>query len=170
MRYTEEDFETIYRATATKLTKHVFFKVQNLQDAQDLIQEIYYELYRHMIHCTEKIENPQAYLLQMANNELTSYYHDKLRRPVTLIDDEIDLFESLPDDFDLETDVLNKVTADALWSEIDKLPEPDKSLLVARFKYEISFSDLSQQFHLPETTIKSKVYKALENLKKKFSK
>jgi DNA-directed RNA polymerase specialized sigma24 family protein len=114
MRYNEEDFETIYRATITKLSKHVFFKVQNLQDAQDLVQDIYYQLYRHMLSCTEKIENPQAYLIQMANNELTTYYQQKLRRPVTLIDDEIDLIESIPDDFDLETEVLNKITSEDL--------------------------------------------------------
>lgn len=170
MRYTEEDFETIYRATVTKLSKHVFFKVQNLQDAQDFIQDLYYEFYRHLMNCTEKIENPQAYLIQMANNELTTYYHKKLRRPVTLIDDEIDLIESIPDEFDLETDVLNKITSEDLWVEINKLPELDKSLLVARFKFEMSFIDIAQQFNLPETTVKSKVYKSLEVLKKKFLK
>jgi RNA polymerase sigma factor (sigma-70 family) len=93
MRYTPEDFETIYRATVTQVSKHVFFKVQNLQDAQDLVQDVYYDLYKHMTSCTEKIENPQAYLIQMANNQLTTYYRDKLRRPVTIIDDEIDLIE-----------------------------------------------------------------------------
>jgi RNA polymerase sigma-70 factor, ECF subfamily len=170
MRYTEEDFETIYRATVTKLSKHVFFKVQNLQDAQDLIQDLYYEFYRHLMNCTEKIDNPQAYLIQMANNELTTYYQKKLRRPVTLIDDEIDLIESIPDDFDLETEVLNKITSEDLWVEINKLSELDKSLLVSRFKFDLSFIDIAQQFNLPETTVKSKVYKSLEVLKKKFLK
>ncbi len=170
MRYTEEDFETIYRATITQVSKHVLFKVQNLEDAQDLVQDLYYALYRHMQQSHDKIENPQAYLIQMANNELTSYYQAKLRRPVTLINDEMNLIESVPDDFELETEVLNKVTSQALWDEIDKLPEPDKTLLIARYRYEMSFIDISKQISLPESTIKSKVYNALEALKKKFQK
>jgi RNA polymerase sigma-70 factor (ECF subfamily) len=170
MRYTPEDFETIYRATVTQVSKHVFFKVQNLQDAQDLVQDVYYDLYKHMTSCTEKIENPQAYLIQMANNQLTTYYRDKLRRPVTIIDDEIDLIESIPDDFELETEVLDKVTSEALWDEIHTLSDLDQQLMVSRYKYEMSFIDMAKQFNLPETTIKSKVYKSLETLKKKFNK
>jgi DNA-directed RNA polymerase specialized sigma24 family protein len=34
----------------------------------------------------------------------------------------------------------------------------------------LSFIDIAQQFNLPETTVKSKVYKSLEVLKKKFLK
>ena len=170
MRYTEEDFESIYRATVTQVSKHVFFKVQNLQDAQDLVQDVYYSFYRHLQQCQDKIDNPKAYLIQMANNELTSYYHDKLRRPVTLIDDEIDLIESVPDHFELETEVLDKITSEALWEEIDKLPLLDKNLLIARFRFEMSYLEISAQYKLPESTIKSKVYSALEKIKKKFLK
>jgi RNA polymerase sigma-70 factor, ECF subfamily len=168
MSYTEEDFETLYRATVTQVSKHVFFKVQNLEDAQDLVQDLYYALYRHMQQCQEKIENPQAYLIQMANNALTSYYHSKLRRPVTLIEDDMNLIESIPDDFELEIEVLNKVTSETLWDEITTLPELDQTLLVARYRYEMSYNDISKIYELPESTIKSRVYNALETLKKKF--
>ncbi len=170
MRYTEEDFETIYRATVNQVSKHVFFKVQNLQDAQDLVQDLYFDLYKHMQSCTEKIDHPQSYIMSMANHALTSYYQAKLRRPVTLIDDEIDLFESLPDSYELETEVLDKITAEELWAEINKLPDLDRNLLVARFRFEMNYSEIAAQVHLPETTIKSKVYKALEDLKYKFIK
>jgi len=170
MRYTEEDFETIYRATVNHVSKHVFFKVQNLQDAQDLVQDLYFELYKHMQSCTERIEYPQAYLISMANHALSTYYQAKLRRPVTLIDDEIDLFESLPDTFELETEVLDKITAEELWAQINKYPELDRNLLIARFRFDMSYSEISKQYNLPETTIKSKVYKTLEDLKKKFLK
>jgi len=170
MRYTEEDFESIYRATVTKLSKHVFYKVQNLQDAQDLVQDLYYALYEHMQKTTERIDNPHAYLIQMANHQLSSYYRDKLRRPVTLINDDIDLIGSIPDELDLETEVLDKVVAEDLWIEIMALPDLERDLIIARYKFDMSFPDISQEFNLPETTIKSKVYKTLETLKKKFIK
>lgn len=170
MQYTEADFENIYHATYTHVSKHVFFKVQCLQDAQDIVQDLYYSLYRHMQKCVESIENPQAYLVQMANNELSKYYKDKAHRPVTTINDEIDFFGSIPDNYELELDVLDKVVADDLWIEINRFPDLEKNLLVARFRFDMSYSEISKQFNLPETTIKSKVYRSLEMLKKKFSK
>lgn len=170
MRYTEEDFENIYRATYPHVSKYVFFKVQSLQDAQDLVQNLYYSLYKHMQQCSEKIDNPQAYLIRMANNELSGYYKDKAQRPVTLIDDDFDLIEAIPANFELELDVLDKVVSDDLWLEIDRMPEMDRNLLIARFRFDLNYNEISKQFNLPETTIKSKVYRSLELLKKKFVK
>ena len=168
MIYTESDFEAIYEATVTRLSKYVFFKVQNIEDAQDLVQDLYFELYKHMQQCTSKIDHPQAYLIQMANHALTRYYQDKLRRPVTLIDDDINRFESISDEFVLEQEVLDAVTAEILWKSILALDEPDKSFMIARYRFDMSFVDLAKAFNLPETTIKSKVYKVLTELKKKF--
>lgn len=170
MKYTEADFENIYRATYTHVSKHVFFRVQCLQDAQDIVQDLYYSLYRHMQQCTETIENPQAYLVKMANNELSRYYKDKVQRPVTIIDDEIDLFESIPDNYELELDVLDKTVADELWIEINRLPDLERNLLVARFRFDLNYNEIAKQYHLPETTVKSKIYRSLDILKKKFQK
>lgn len=168
MIYTENDFESIYRATVTRLSKHVFFKDQNLEDAQDLVQDLYFDLYKHMQQCTSPIEHPQAYLVQMANHALVRYYQEKLRRPVTVIEDTLDVFETIADETQLEQDVLDSTTADVLWEAILSLNEPEKSFMVARYRFDMSFVDLAKEFQLPETTIKSKVYKVLETLKKRF--
>lgn len=170
MIYTEQDFEAIYHATVTRLSKHVFFKVQSIEDAQDLVQDLYFDLYKHMQTCTERIENPQAYLIQMADHALTRYYRDKLRRPVTLIEDDTDPFSNIPDDQDLEDEVLDKLSEEILWSSINDLGEPEKSFMIARYRFDLSFVELAKAFDLPETTIKSKVYKVLESLKRKFEK
>ena len=166
--YTESDFEAIYYATVTRLSKHVFFRVQNLEDAQDLVQDLYLELYKHMQHCTERLDNPQAYLIQMANHALTRYYQEKLRRPVTLMDDTTDPFVNIADEADLEEDVLKKVTSEDLWKHINALKEPEKSFMIARYRFDMSFTQLSEAFSMPETTIKSKVYKVLSDLQKIF--
>lgn len=168
MLYTESDFEDIYNATVTRLSKHVFFKVQNLEDAQDLVQDLYLELYKHLQRCTERLDNPQAYLIQMANHALTRYYQDKLRRPVTLMDETTDPFITIPDKNNLEAEVLEKVTSEALWKTINTLKEPEKSLMIGRFRFDMSYTQLSEALSMPETTIKSKVYKVLSDLQKKF--
>jgi len=170
MRYSEQDFETIYRATYPILSKYVFRKTSRLEDGQDLLQDLYYALYKHMMKVNEPIDNPQAYLIRMADNALSHYYRAKSKSDVTLRNDDEDGLEMIPDDFELELNVLDHVSLEQIWSEIEKIGEPDRSILIARYRFDMNYPEISDQFELPETTIKSKVYKALEKLKSKFTK
>jgi len=166
MIYTEQDFENIYRATYPILSRFIFSKTRNESDGQDLLQEVYYAFYKHIQKATEKINNPQAYLIRMAENELSSYYTKKAKKDITLIDNDFDIFDSIPDDFELELDVLDKLSTELIWNEIEKIKEPDKSILIARFRFDMKYPEISTLFELPETTIKTKVYSSIEKIKK----
>ena len=168
MIYTEQDFENIYHATYSILSRFVFSKSRNEADAQDLLQEVYYSFYKHLQNTTEKIDNPQSYLIKMAENQLSSYYAKLSKKDITLEDNEFDIFESIPDDFELELDVLDKISIDLIWKEIEKIKEPDKSILIARFRFDMKYPEISKIIDLPETTIKTKVYTAIESIKKYF--
>jgi RNA polymerase sigma-70 factor, ECF subfamily len=170
MIYNEVDFENIYRATYPVLSRFIFSKTRNEADGQDLLQEVYYAFYKHIQKITEKIDNPQAYLIKMAENELSSYYAKLSKKDITLIDKDFDIFDSIPDDFELEVDILNKISTDLIWKEIEKIKEPDKSILIARFRFDMKYPEISTLFELPETTVKTKVYSAIEHLKKIFKK
>ncbi|HAM62773.1 MAG: hypothetical protein A2Y20_10705 [Firmicutes bacterium GWF2_51_9] len=170
MNYSEEDFENIYRATFTPLSKYVLFKVQSVFDAQDLVQDVYYDLYKRMLKDKEIIENPLAYLMQMANHALTRYYKEKSVRPITLGDEDASTIQAIPDEYDLESDVLDKVSLDELWDEVARLPELDQKIIVARFRFDLRYVEIANALGIPESTVKSRMYKALEILKKKFLK
>lgn len=103
MRNTKEEFETIYNATFETLSKHVYFKVAKLEDAQDLVQEVYLDFYKYIISKGKQVENVQAYLIQMANNKLSNYYKNKTFETTLLNEDH--LLETIEDEFDLEFDV-----------------------------------------------------------------
>ena len=95
----KEEFETIYNATFETLSKHVYFKVAKIEDAQDIVQEIYLDFYKYISSKGKHVENVQAYLIQMANNKLSHYYKDKTYE-TTLIKDEY-LLESIEDESNL---------------------------------------------------------------------
>ena len=69
-----EQFDTIYHATFSQLSKYVYFKLANLNDVEDLIQNIYIDFYQYIIKKNKQVENVQSYLTQMANNEISKYY------------------------------------------------------------------------------------------------
>lgn len=168
--YTEQDFEYIYHATYPILSRFIFSKTRNESDGQDILQEIYYAFYKHIQKITEKIDNPQAYLIKMAENELSNYYAKLSKKDITLMDKDFDIFDSIPDEFELEVNILDKTSTELIWKEIEKIKEPDKSILIARFRFDMKYPEISDLFNLPETTVKTKVYTAIEHLKKIFKK
>lgn len=170
MKRTEADFETIYHATYPVLSRFLFRKTRRFEDAQDLLQEIYFAFYRHYLNEESTIENPQAYLLRMAEHELGRYYQAKAQINIVDIDSEDNPIEMFADDVDLDTEVLNHLSTEMIWQEIQRMDEPVLSILVARFRFDLDYPEIAELFAMPVTTIKSKVYKAISQLKQKFNK
>lgn len=167
--YTEKDFELIYHATFNSVSKYVFIKTGNFHDAQDIVQNIYYDFYIHLQKTTSKIDNPKAYLIQMANHELADFYKNKKLTLQTTIDQE-DLLDRIPEDFDLELVIFDKMNLEKVWETIESIEEPDRSIMIGRFRFDMSYRELAKLYQMPETTVKSRVYKIIDHLKNKFGK
>lgn len=163
----KEEFETIYNATFEMLSKHVYFKVAKIEDAQDIVQEIYLDFYKYISSKGKKVENVQAYLIQMANNKLSHYYKDKTFE-TTLIKDEY-LLESIEDDSNLEFDVLEKTTLDEIWQEVSTLSDLDQHILIDYYRFGLNFREISERYQIPESTIKSRCQNVIKLLKEKFN-
>jgi len=82
----------------------VYFKVAKLEDAEDIVQEVYLDFYKYIIEKGKKVDNVQAYLMQMSNNKLSHYYKDKTVE-ITVEDDQT-LFNNIEEPSDLEFDTL----------------------------------------------------------------
>ncbi len=163
-----QEFESIYHASFEIVSKHVLFKIHNVSDAQDIVQDVFYDFYKHWLNSETQIEKPGAYLKTIANHAIADYYK-KHSLEDTLIYDDDNTFNNIVDHQDLEQEVLDQVTIDALFNEIDKLKEPDKTIMVLRFRFGLSFKEIAEKIQKPESTIKSMVQKHLLNLKDKFS-
>lgn len=162
----KEKFETIYSATFETLSKHVYFKVAKLEDAQDIVQEIYIDFYKYISSKGKKVDNVQAYLIQIANNKLSHYYKDKTFE-TTLIKDEY-LLESIKDENDLEFNVLERSTLDEIWYEVKTLSDLDQHILIDYYRFGLNFREISERYQIPESTIKSRCQNAIRQLRDKF--
>ena len=160
------DFETIYRATFSTLSKHVYFKVAKMSDAEDIVQEVYLDYYRYVLAIDKKIENVQAYLMQMANHKLSHYYKDKAM--LVSIEDDGQLLDSTEDPLYLEHDVIDKATLDQIFDEIMHLDAIDQHIMLGYYRFGLNYRELSEQLNMPESTIKSRAARIIETLREKF--
>lgn len=165
-----ELFETIYRATFTTLSKHVYFKVAQSSDAEDIIQIVYIDFYNYIVRKNKTVDNVQAYLIQMANNELSKYYKRKDELPITFDEDKLQILENMQDDSNIELDILNSIESDVIYKIVKKLPIIDQKILGAHFRYDMTFKDIANTLNLSENTIKTRYYRALKELKELLTK
>lgn len=66
-------FESVYQQTYDTIAKYVYFKVPQLADAEDIVQNVYLRYYREVILKQKYVDHPQAYLLGIAANELKKF-------------------------------------------------------------------------------------------------
>lgn len=163
----KDDFETIYNATFDMLSKHVYFKVAKIEDAQDIVQEVYMDFYKYVSSKGKTVENTQSYLIQMANHKLSSYYKNKLLE-TTIIDDD-KFFNQIEDSVHLEEEVLEQLSLEEIWEEIKTLSEFDQHILIDYYRFGLNFREISERYQIPETTIKSRCQKSIKQLRDKFS-
>ena len=164
-----EWFEDFYHTTYHKLSKHVFYRTKNATDTQDLLQEIYLSFFIAINKQSSPITFRLAYLYKIADHVIATYFKNKAHNPISLTTED-DLFATIPDDFELEVQVFNDISVNLIWQQIETIKEPERSLLIARFKYDLSYKEIASMFELAETTVKSKIYKQITELKKIFNK
>jgi len=79
----DQQFLDFYDQNVDKIYRFVFFRVPGQQEAQDLTSEIFTKTWQYI---TEggAIDNPRAFLYQIARNTLADYYRSASRSEVAL--------------------------------------------------------------------------------------
>jgi len=167
MKYTQDDFNAIYHATFPQVSKFVHFKVDSVEDAQEIVQNVYLDFYRYIFAHDKKVDNISAYLISMAKNELSHYYKTKSEIPVVLDDTDNMMLEQIPDDQDLELEVLNSLSTQEIWKIIETLSSLDQQILIAHYRFDLPFSEIARSLNMPGSTIRSRHQVALETIKSK---
>ena len=161
-------FETIYHATFKPISKYVYFNAAQLADAEDIVQNVYAHFYHSVIQKDKPVENPQAYLMTMAKNELALYYKDKATQAIQLDDETTSSFENIPDETDLALETIEKFSVDQIYKQIETLDITDQKILGGRFRYELTFAEIAKAMEISENTVKTRYYRSIQTLKQKL--
>jgi RNA polymerase sigma factor (sigma-70 family) len=164
-----DDFEKIYRDTFLALSKYLLFRVAQVSDMEDLLQNVYADFYRKVLLPNKMIDDNTAYLTQMANNELKRYYRWKKKAPLTLVDDEDSSWVAdIPDPSDSDLQAIERCTAEWVEAALKRLELPLQQILIAKFKMDLTFAEIAQQMGVNENTVKARYYRALSRIRKEM--
>lgn len=166
-----EYFEKIYTQTYTEILKFIICKCSNLDDVNDIIQDVYLEFYK-VLETNKKIENYKSYLLGIAKNKVKQYYALRKNNIKTIsifrnIDEEENIID-IEDQFDLESDFINKNNIDSIWKYLKNKNVDLAKIFYLYFVKNMTFKEISFEMNMKESTVKTNLYRTLKVLKDIF--
>jgi RNA polymerase sigma-70 factor (ECF subfamily) len=150
----------------------VYRMVRNRLQAEDLVQETFIKAFAALAHFNEEYAF-STWLYKIAINNCIDYFRKKklatcsLEHPITVKDGEI------PREFadaaaSPERTLLAKERARIIEEAIASLPENYRICIVLRHHEDRSYEEISQILHVPLGTVKARIFRAREMLKKRL--
>ena len=143
------------------LVRHAFLRLGCLEDAEDIVQDVFVKIYSQKIF--RKIENPEVYFYKMTMNACLDFMRrEKVKFRVH------QSFESENQTVS-ENDAIQNLKLEEEFNRINNMLKtlPDEQAEVVRFRIidELSFKEITAILGEPESTIKSRFQYAIKKLK-----
>ena len=169
-----KNFEEIYHATYHRTLRCIVCKCSNIEDANDILQETYVELYKILQRRkTVVLENYPNYIIGIAKKKLQKHYgllYTLKNMSVFLNRDAEEYALDLPSTIDIETDTITKLNAEEVWKYIKQ-----KKVIVIKVFYLYYYSDrklsqIAKELGISESKVKNILYRTIKEIQEKWKK
>ncbi len=156
-----EAFGQLYDAFTQKIFKFIRLKIQDQQDAEDVLQEVFIKAYRGLQNLKMDGLNFNAWLYKIASNTINDKFRKQYRTPdMVRIDGSFDIADkgSLQKDIELSSDIedLHKV--------LNQLPDLYKQVLELRYIQDLSLAEIAKIFNKSNLSVRLLQFRALKKV------
>ncbi len=148
----------------------IFRMVRNKQEAEDLTQETFIKAY-NSINSFNEAYAFSTWLFKIATNHCIDFFRKRklvthsLDEPIKYKDDEIKQ-EYATDEPTIDNEMVAIEKSRIIKEAINKLPEKYRIAIILRHHEEKSYDEIAQIMNLPLGTVKARIFRAREMLKK----
>jgi RNA polymerase sigma-70 factor (ECF subfamily) len=158
-------FEVLYNRLFYPLMNHAAHKVSNLQEAQDIVQDLFVTIWkkRRQIIIQGKVVN---FLFVSLRNSIINFYIKNRKK-----DQREELFHYFNGFFEATTErtIHKNELEKIIQNEIDALPEKMREIYLLSRNKSLSHKQIAELLELSEHTVKKQVSNALRILKQKIN-
>ncbi len=167
-----EYFNTIYDDTYSSTLTYVISKTDNLANVQDIMQDIYMNLYKTIVRKGPSyIKDPKNFVFRLAKAEIYKYYSvkNKVKYLFVSYGEEIEneLFISKKIVFD-ESIIEDELVAEEIWKFISEQKLVVQKIMMLHYGKGLTLKEVAQKLSLNESTVKSNVYRTLDKIRERF--
>lgn len=159
---TLKKFDKLYKETYKDVSTYIVINCSNLEDAKDIIQSTYMEVFKKI----DKIDN-KNYIIGIARNKLNKFYRFNYKAKIISLfseKEDLSLIDTIPDDFDLEKVVITKYDIDRVWKFIKKKRNIVSKVIYLYYYQEYTIKEISNVLDISESNVKHYLYRTIKEL------
>ncbi len=161
-------FETLYYKYEKDIYKRIYHLLQNREDSEDVMQNTWLFVAKNLdFYRTKDEKTIRAYIMRIAKNQAITRYHEKKKDEAFCCKLED---EALPAE-NSETllfRLCDKMDISVICECIDALDEKYSDILNYFYLHEHSVKEISEAFHMKESTVRSRLTRGRDQLIKRL--
>ncbi len=168
----EEAYKQLLENYRGAIFNLLFKMVHNKEETEDLVQEAFIKAFKALPSFNEEYAF-STWLYKIAVNNCIDHMRKKrlktysINKPVQSKDGEME--REFPDtSMSPDKEILTKERAGLISTAIDELPENYRVAIVLRHSDEKSYEEIAEILEIPLGTVKARIFRAREMLKKKL--
>lgn len=161
MQHLDKIFTEIYDQYVDKVFRFIFLKVSSQEISQDLCSEVFLRYWKSLNLGTQ-IENPRAFLYQIARNLVIDHYREKGKGPKIVPVENVRLVDSrtnLEKKFALKSDI------DGIKLALNDLKDEYQDIIIWHYLEDFSISEIAEMMNKSDGAVRVALHRALKYLR-----
>ena len=166
-------FDNIYSDTYDSVLKYVICKCSNLDDTNDIIQDIYLELYKKLQKNNQLLVNDiNDFMIGIAKNKVRQYWRlkYKIKSMLAYSKDDPNIKIDQASDTNVEDIILMKDDIEKVQLFIQTKKPIVRKIFYLYYCFDMTLADISDELNMSLSTVKSKLYRLIDDLNRYFKK
>lgn len=160
------DIEQLYNKHKDRLYRIAYSKLHSPQDAEDAVAECFYRIVSKNADILSVSPNKRAaYLNVIIRNICAQMFNKSIRIQSVSLDDEESFQNEVPDDYNLEDEVLGNISKEKLVGFIKQMSEKLRDALVLTVVMGYSYREAAEKLEISENTLRQRIFEARKQIK-----
>lgn len=159
-------FGELYERYFDKIHQHMYHRVGNATDAEDLTSKVFYRAFKGIGGYKDMGKPFGVWLLTIGHNQLVDYY--RARKEIVYFDDSLRSGLFTGDDTDPHTRVEKDIKAEHLRQAIMSLKRNQRAVVIMRYLGGMEYKDIATVLGKPEAAVRVINYRSLLALRDKL--
>lgn len=162
----EESANKLIHKYYKEIFAYTYKRLFDQQLAMDLTQEIFIRTVQTIAHFDENKASFRTWLYQIASNHCTDYFRSKSFQTAKHID-VVEQVEAKGEDAVLK-EILHRQQLNDIKQALASVDELERKIVLGKLIDDLKFQQLADNLHVPLSTVKTKYYKGIKQLKKQL--
>lgn len=159
-----EAFAEVYNFYISRIYRFIFFKINTVEEAQDLTSEVFLKVWQYIYNNKGKIENLNAFLYQTARNIVIDHYR-KNSRNETSYNEEIAYMVPDPRQEEMILNIHKKTEFEGIEKIVKKLRDEYKEIVILKYIEELDDREIAKILNKSKGAVRVLIHRALNKIR-----